>query len=392
MLGFAIDFVVHCRQTDSACSLWYRTRIMTKINGLAIAAIRILQQHISHFGYTPRVHFELEGGYRRRHPDTPIDYTAINRELAAMGILGELKPEYWLNQWEYVSLFEGQTPLEEAHYLARSMDCLPHLLTCHGASEVVIRPVLWEGDQGRLQAGCANIFSLDKRPVHIPNAVQVNISVEKDGINQIPRNHFGERLQQQLIETSYECCLLYLPDEEGYQRLKLKDDFDLDAELSSPHELSGGHQGSIALYKDKGKHNQPLGLEPLVLDRDSQVIATSCDWHKLSRIEHRLGAASNDYNPYVNVAFALANVVVAIGNHEKGQPLTEAPLRNLPEYLFSQDDHCGAFELFASSRWFARSINNSVAAMSATDVPADLGDRLQQAIVDSYNRQLWIAP
>lgn len=370
---------------------------MSEINRLAKMAILVLQDHIDSYGYTPRVHFELEGGYRRSDPAKELNFDAINSALKQRNILGELKPEYWLNQWEYVSDFAGQSPYKEACDFAAATDVLPTLLKQHGATDVVIRPILWEGDQGRLEPGCANIFSIDKRPVHIPNAVQVNISADKNGRNIVPENQFGERLQQRLLDTSLECCLLYLPESEGFERLKLKHDYDLDAELSSPHELSGGHQGSIALYKDVGKHNQPLGLTPLVFDNQNQVIASTQDWRSTSRIEHRLGAASMQYNPYANVAFALCNLVEAIMAAEQQLPLEHAPEHQLPTTLFGNSEQPGAFELFESGQWFARSINQSVYAVKKRNkqfenVPENLGEQLKHSIIAQYKRKLWLAP
>ena len=363
---------------------------------LATMAIKVLQHQISQYGYTPRVHFELEGGHRRSDLSKDIDYPAINLALKQLGILGELKPEYWQNQWEYVSDFAGQTPLKEANDFAAASRVLPSLLKRHGAAEVFIRPILWGGDEGRLQPGCGNIFSLDKRPVHIPNAVQINISADKNNLNMIPRDGFGEILQQRLLDTSYECCLLYLPEQEAFERLKLKDDFDLDAELSSPHELSGGHQGSIALYKEVGKHNQPMGVNPLVLNHQHQVIASTVDWQSLSRIEHRLGASSERYNPFVNVAFSLANLLEAIVQFEAQsktpQPLQLAPERELPQLLFSSGDKIGAFEIFESGSWFPQSINQCLSAAKKAaslyqTIPDNLGDLLKQSIIDSYQRK-----
>ncbi|MFT5164624.1 MAG: hypothetical protein ACI9FJ_003231 [Alteromonadaceae bacterium] len=381
---------------------------MSEITALATMAITVLQQQINHHGYTPRVHFELEGGYRRANPAIDINYPAINQALKQLNILGSLKPEYWPNQWEYVSDFVGQTPLKEATDFAAASRVLPRLLKQQGAAEVFIRPVLWSADEGRLQPGCVNIFSTDKRPVHIPNAVQINISAEKAGRNSIPHQGFGEILQQRLLDTSYECCLLYLPENEAFERLQLKDNYDLDAELSSPHELSGGHQGSIALYKEVGKHNQLLGVNPLIFDHQHQMIASTVDWHSLSRVEHRLGASSDRYNPFVNVVFALANLFEAIIEFEADEVSQQAEEpkydpqiprhtpQALPEQLFSEGEKVGAFEIFERGSWFSQSINQSLIAAKAQNanlaqqIPDDLGDRLKQQIIASYNRKLLI--
>ena len=65
-------------------------------------------------GFKPVVHFELEGVFEATNNRQGLDYPGVNRALARLNIDGELKTEFWDNQWEYVSLFKGQTPLKEA--------------------------------------------------------------------------------------------------------------------------------------------------------------------------------------------------------------------------------------------------------------------------------------
>ena len=46
-------------------------------------------------------------------------------------------------------------------------------------------------------------------------------------INLVATTELGERLQQQLLKASYANCLLFLPEEEAFERLQLKQRYDL---------------------------------------------------------------------------------------------------------------------------------------------------------------------
>ncbi len=370
-----------------------------------------MQHQIQYLGYSPFVHFELEGGYSPSDQNSAagretLDYDTINRELADLSIKGRLKPEYWRFQWEYVSTFEGQSPLEVADDLVAALDVLPRLLNKNGAQNILIKPVLWGGDQSRLATECETIFSAKKQTVHVPNAIQINISaVDETEQNVIPNEGLGEDLQRCLLETSRECSLLFLPEQEAFERLQLKDRFGLSRELSSPNDLSGGHQGSIALYKQLGKHNQLMGEIPLLYDNRQTVIASKQDWRPLSRIEHRLGASSLLYNPYANTAFALANLCDALlQSSDRQNPSDrrgasgidvphncEAMDQKLPVSLYRKDDMDGAYELFENGQWFENTINQAVTEVAdrgELKVPVKLGSLLKQAVLDLYNRRI----
>lgn len=363
-------------------------------------AIEVLQDQIAQLGFTPYVHFELEGGYipqpaMHKKGNAPLDYDTINQALAEISIQGRLKPEYWRHQWEYFSSFEGQTPLKVATDLAWVIQNLPIILKQNGAKEVYIKPVVWGGDRGRLAPDCDNIFSAATELVHVPNAVQMNISaVDARHDNVIPRQGMGEYLQFRLLRTSCECSLLYLPEPEAFERLQLKDRFGLSRELSSPNDLSGGHQGSVALYREKGKHNQLMGEEPLLYDSKHSVIATKQNWRPLSRIEHRLGASSLLFNPYAAAAFALANLsdaLIAISTSRNESDTTRLPPDKLPTSLFGRGNDLGAFELFEQGMWLNNKINQCVADTrnkSEKTIPDDLGDLLKQAVLALYKKRI----
>lgn len=307
----------------------------------------------------PQVHFELEGTVQLQPGVSRVDYHGINQALVAKGIAGSIKPEYWRNQWEYVSDFAGQSPLQEAVYLQRAMACIPKLMCRHGAQRVLMQPISWQGDSGRYAQGSGTIFSTDQRSVHIPNAIQLNISVlDERGDNLIAHTELGEWLQHQLLMTSYACCALFLPEEDAFRRLTLRENYDLDDELSSPVRLSGGYRGSIALYRQKGKHDQPMGQEPLLYASDQSVLTYQQNWQKSARIEHRLGATSRLYNPMLNVIFVLLNLLDALVLWRSGEPPPQFVDRALPVSLKASRQDVGAIQLFQQNNWFSESIDH----------------------------------
>jgi hypothetical protein len=222
--------------------------------------------------------------------------------------------------------------------------------------------VVWSGDNGQLADKSSAIFSPINRDVHIPNAIQINISASKvasaeENSNIIATTNLGEYLQQSFLQTSLPCCLLYLPEEEAFERLLLKTKYGLAQELCSPIDISGGYQGSIALYRKKGKHNQKLGQQPLLYDQNNNVLISEYKWQQTARVEHRLGASSLQYNTYVNVVFALANLISAIEKYLDKAKLEHIAVQTLPLSLRSSNTQLGAIDLFKQESWFAATIN-----------------------------------
>lgn len=381
------------------------------LNSLSLVkgAIGLLQNYLTHLGYQAQIHFELEGCYRINHSASyaqKLNFNIINQYLRSLDIDGEMVSEYWQNQWEYVSLFNGQTPLKEAINLHQVITNLPKWLKklyCeNGVVETLIEPVVWSGDKGKLAIGSNQIFTHDTRAVHIPNAVQLNVSVlDNNGNNLIAKDGFGEYLQYCFLNTSLECCLLYLPEEAAFERLSLKTRYGLEQELCSPVDISGGHQGSVALYKKLGKHNQNMGEEPLLYDKHNQILSVQQNWQKTARIEHRLGASSMDYNPYINVIYGLLNVIDSIEAYEINKHLSPPkfiPLP-LPKSLFTDKKNAntlGAIDLFKASSWFSEKLNvtqekfNRLKGNAELDSSAHLGDKIKQMIVDNYQVNLTI--
>ena len=361
----------------------------------------LLQDIIQHLlttlaakGFKTLVHVELEGVCELRLNQPKLDYQGINKKLALLGIDGELKSEYWKNQWEFVSLFNGQSPLKEAQNLALAMQILPSIMCQHGASKVMMVPVAWGADKGRYVFGSDAIFSLDTRSVHIPNAIQMNVSVEnQQGENLFAQQGLGEWIQYELLVNSYNCCLLFLPEEDAFKRLALRQDYGLDAELSSPVILSGGHQGSIALYKEKGKHNQPMGLEPLFFSSDNSVLQYSGDWRKTARIEHRIGATSKNYDPYLNMLFILINVLEGIDKWQSDLPLPKFEDKALPVSLYDhqnqQDgqENLGALSLFKNDSWLVNKMDYYCHNMPHTN-GTNLGVKIKEMTLNKYQSSL----
>jgi len=371
---------------------------MLLTNQLAKQVITFLQQYIQQLGFTPVIHFELEGCYRY-HPHNkgipPLDLSVINHQLKKLDIDGEVIDEYWQNQWEFVSAFQGQMPLREAENLTKVIASLPHLFAKQGIMQTLIKPVVWAGDKGKLASGCRNVFSGEARDVHIPNAIQMNVSVNNSsGENIIYQDYFGEYLQQCFLDTSLACCLLYLPEEEAFERFALKSKYGLAEELCSPNDISGGHQGSIALYKEWGKHNQAMGETPLLFDHQHKAIVTKKNWQATARIEHRLGASSTCYNAYINIVFALVNVIDALEVYLQEQCeallINTATSTTLPQSLHTINGQRGAIEYFQYDTWFASRIND-IAERFESDAHDEnkalhkIGDKLKTAILSSYH-------
>jgi hypothetical protein len=352
--------------------------------------IQHLQNILETKGFKTLVHFELEGVCELHANQPRLDYLGINKKLLQLGIDGELKSEYWKNQWEFVSLFNGQSPLKEAQNLAQAIQLLPKIMRQHGASKVMMVPVAWGADKGRYMSGSGAIFSLDTRSVHIPNAIQVNVSVENQhGDNLFAQQGLGEWIQYELLVNSYNCCLLFLPEEDAFKRLTLRQDYGLDAELSSPVLLSGGHQGSIALYKEKGKHNQDMGLEPLFFATDNSVLHYAGDWRKTARVEHRIGATSKNYDPYLNMLFILINVLEGIGKWQTDKAFPNFEDKALPTSLYdhpnkqSGQQQLGALSLFENDSWWVNKIDYYCHDMPNIIVD-DLGERIKQMVLSRF--------
>lgn len=382
------------------------------LSKLAITAIELLQYQLSCYKIRPIIHFELEGCYQPdqiQHPTKlhSADFTKMNQRLRDHSILGIIKPEFWQYQWEYASCMNDQSPLRVASDLNKFMHVIPQIMAEQGIANVIIKPVVWSGDSMGYHQNSSTLFCTENKAIHIPNAVQINISARDTKDNNILTiNQYGENLQTKLLETSYECSLLFLPDNESFQRLQLKTNFNLSSELTSPQKLSGGHQGSIAFYTTHDKHNRQITGRNLVNKKNQTVAHNKEYWRQASRIEHRLGASSYQYNPYVNIAFVLANMVESsqgfLDNNEHYQIEKKLDLNNnepwthkeLARSLLCEDHQTGAIKIFQQSKWLEDTINKSACWHNEQQyalnqiIPDNLGTKLKKAIIEPYQLKI----
>lgn len=374
------------------------------LDNLAIKAIEILQSYLCSQRLTAHIHFELEGCVcSKSQQNVIIDFVQINKNLFIKGIEGELVPEYWRNQWEYVSLFCGQSPLKEAHNLTQVIKLLPAMFKQQGIDKVLIAPVVWGGDQAHLVLGSKSIFQGLNKTIHIPNAIQINVSVsDAQGQNLIANSSLGECLQHCFMNTSFSNALLFLPEQDAFERLRLKDKYGLHNELCSPTDISGGHQGSIALYRQYGKHNQILGENTLIVNHLNEPLVKQVNWQKTARIEHRLGASSIHYNAYVNVVYALLNVIDAVALYRKmdskevllSTSLNTSNSKPLPTSLYDENQSLGAYSYFKEDRWFEQRLNEIEQIMTPNlcSPIIRLGTMIKSAILKKYqNKKLVLA-
>lgn len=388
---------------------------MTRLIEYSKLLITAYEALFESYGLRPLVHFEVEGVYgtddqRLSSCHQAANFSKINQQLASLGIPGEVKPEFWKGQWEYVSLFNGQSPLEEAGYVSRAVELLPTLFARQGFNRFFYQPVLWFGDGVRMAGSEGLVFSPKTQAVHIPNAIQLNLSVLDDqGNNLIADTCVGELVQQRLLSTCAEHCLFFLPESDAFKRLSLRRDFNLDAELSSPQNISGGHQGSIALYRQLGKHNQKMGEEVIVVDAQNRPLMTSSNWKKTARIEHRLGASSADYCFYLNTLYALMNLwsVMRLACVPSGQvdlsrleslPETCWQDQELPALLIDRDasdslagSEPSALALFKNSDWFENQLvtlleDLEIATVETEPLKEVIG-LVKPAILERYERR-----
>lgn len=347
--------------------------------------IYLCEQALAQKQIEPALHIEYEGCVALRKGQS-IDFDSLNQQLRSSAILAELKPEYWRGQWEYASCFAGQSPLRVADDLVNALEQLPRWFRQQNIDGFLNQPVVWHGDRDRVVAEGEQIRSAGSGSVHIPNAVQLNLSAWRDGTNLVAESDLGERLQYQLLRSSYDNCLLFLPEEDAFERLLLKSRYQLQKELSSPVDLSGGHNGSIALYRELGKHNQRLGARSMVVDQRSAPLLESFEWQRTARVEHRLGASSVYYSVYLNTLFGLLNLLAAV-NSAVGQYQTLAP-KALPASLEDGIDQPGAVSLFRHSYWLEQQVDG---LLFITDghaltemVPQFSGSWLKNAILERY--------
>ena len=118
----------------------------------------------------------------------------------------------------------------------------------------------------------------------MPNAIQLNISLWKEGLNMLANKNFAFFLQNSLIKNSINNLIFFVPNQESLDRLFLKEDYGLQEKLMSPHDISGGNKGSIACYLEKNKKDLPNNLDINFDNLSYKVLDHQYDWQKNSRI------------------------------------------------------------------------------------------------------------
>jgi hypothetical protein len=83
------------------------------------------------------------------------------------------------------------------------------------------------------------------------------------------------------IKKSIVILIFFIPNQAALDRIFVKDEYDLCEELSSPNNISGGNQGSIACYLELDKKNKPNTVDGFFNDEKN-------NWHEIARIEFRL--------------------------------------------------------------------------------------------------------
>jgi hypothetical protein len=138
------------------------------------------------------------------------------------------------------------------------------------------------------------------------------------------------------------------------------------------------------------------------------VLHYAGDWRKTARVEHRIGATSKHYDPYLNMLFILINVLEGIAKWQAEQPLPIFEDKALPVSLFDQPNKhnesqpngskkdaskkdsqqtLGALSLCKNDSWLVDRIN-----FYCQDMPyingINLGDKMKQMMLSKYQRSI----
>ncbi len=281
--------------------------------------IKILAQQ----GYQVNLGIEVEGGFipRTKEKTTQI-YRKLNENLSKMNINSNFIPEFWKNQWEYQSNFtENNFERVVADYklFLQNIDDIfyPH--------QVFLEPILKGWD---VVKDSDDKSSKNQKEVHVPNSIQVNFSIWRNGKNLFSDKNFAFFIQNMLIFEAQDNLAFFIPDQESLDRIFLAAEFNLHEELSSPTDISGGHTGSIALYQELNKKGKPNG------DQDSVGY-----WHQHARIEFRLASSSKKYCLDDHLSFVLLVVFEAIMTFDnKQEVIQDRSSYQIPRFYSSGDD------------------------------------------------------
>jgi len=284
------------------------------------------------------INIEAEGGYRINESnfDENNFYNQTNQRIRNLNINARIKPEFWANQWEYESDFQISNVNKVLQDYDKFLDNLNEIFE---PQTPIFEPILFDWQKTK-----------EGKSVHIPNSVQLNLSLWKDNKNFLVDKDFACLLQNLLIENSINNLIFFIPNQAALDRIFLRNEYDLWEELSSPNDISGGNQGSIGCYLELNKKNQPNTKEGFFNEYKN-------NWHERARIEFRLASSSLNYNIYLHTFFVMIITFEAILTYqETSKNIPNNNSYNIPRVF--ADDGVDSLKLrFLKGNFFEEKLN-----------------------------------
>jgi hypothetical protein len=131
-----------------------------------------------------------------------------------------------------------------------------------------------------------------------------------------------------------------------------------------------------------------MGLEPQFYGLKNSVLTYSGDWKNTARVEHRLGATSSAYDPFMNIVFILLNTLDALQRWQASDSLPpDYVAKDLPGSMYDgqtlTERQVGAITLFEKSDWFSNSIDRYCTNL-LRDLEGSLGESLKAAFLQQF--------
>lgn len=270
------------------------------------------------------INIELEGTYLDNNNLQKNNfYQKANNELKKLEIKGKLKPEFWKNQWEYESDFQIGNTIQTINNYQKFYKNINQIFFPQIPN---IQPISYKWQE------------LGGKLIHVPNAVQINISLWEKGFNMLSDKNFAFFLQNSLMRDSVNNLIFFVPNQKSLDRLFLKKDYDLKEKLMSPHEISGGTKGSIACYLEKNKKDLPNHLKLNYDNLHYKIADHKYDWQKNSRIEFRLASADLEYNLQLHIIFIMLVILGSLILYEKGNIYNQLKTTyNIPRKFYDSE-------------------------------------------------------
>ena len=288
-------------------------------NPKLLKLITIIEEQLKSYKISSALNIELEGVYNDKENINKNDfYDKANKNLARLGIKARLKPEFWHNQWEYENNFKigNITSIIDDYY-----KFINNLDNIFYPQQAIIEPIIYNWQK---------LTSQDDQKakiIHVPNAMQINLSLWQEGYNLLANKNYAYYLQNLLIKNSINNLIFFIPNQLSLDRLFLRNNYDLKDKLMSPQNISGGNQGSIACYLELNKKNLDNKLNTDFTNLDYNIKNHQYNWQKYARIEFRLASASLEYNPYLHICFIMIIILESIISYDDKityQPITKS--------------------------------------------------------------------